>query len=166
MGNPATLPGMLINGVVSNALARGNVGKGLAINAALFAGAKGLGSLTSGVPAAVSQGGTYVPAQNVGNVGVEGLKQNIFAGGGSPVGMTSGVGSVPPQQSALSSAMQFANQNPYVTAMGLQTAGNVLFPEQQPMVAAPSAGLLRGTLSAMEQPQYSAMAQRQPISLI
>jgi hypothetical protein len=157
---------MLINGVVSNALARGDVGKGLAINAALFAGAKGLGGLTSGVPAAVSQGGTYVPAQNVGNVGVEGLKQNIFAGGGSPVGMTSGVGSVPPQQSALSSAMQFANQNPYATAIGLQTAGNVLFPEQQPMAAATQAGLLRGNPIPLEQQQFASMPPRQPISLI
>ena len=45
MGDPATLPGMLINGVISNRLAKGDIGKGLAINAALFAGAKGLGSL-------------------------------------------------------------------------------------------------------------------------
>jgi hypothetical protein len=59
---------------------------------------------------------------------------------------------------------QFNRENPMVGQLGSNAFQNLM--EPQPVMAAPSAGLMRGTPSAIEQPQYSAMAQRQPISLI
>lgn len=58
----------------------------------------------------------------------------------------------------------FNRENPMVGQVGSNALQNLM--EQPPvMAAAPTPGLLRGTPSAIEQPQY-AMAQRQPISLI
>jgi hypothetical protein len=47
----------------------------------------------------------------------------------------------------------FAKQNPMVAGQGLQAAGNVLFPE--PMAAPTPQGLLRGTPSQEQPPQYA-----------
>jgi hypothetical protein len=64
--------------------------------------------------------------------------------------------------SGLKSANTFANQNPVITNIGLQTAGSLLAtPEPAPI----SPNLMRGQQFQIEEPQY-AMAQRQPISLI
>jgi hypothetical protein len=47
----------------------------------------------------------------------------------------------------------FAKQNPMVAGQGLQAAGDVLFPE--PMAAPTPQGLLRGTPSQEQPPQYA-----------
>lgn len=60
---------------------------------------------------------------------------------------------------------QFNRENPMVGQLGSNAFQNLMEPQPM-MAAAPTPGLMRGTPSAMEQPQYSAMAQRQPISLI
>jgi hypothetical protein len=66
--------------------------------------------------------------------------------------------------SGLKSANTFANQNPAITNIGLQTAGSLLAtPEPAPM--APPPGLMRGQQFQTEQPMYG-MAPQQPISLI
>ena len=57
------------------------------------------------------------------------------------------------QASPFASALQFAKENPMVTGQGLQAAGNVLFPE--PMAAPTPQGLLRGTPSQEQPPQYA-----------
>ena len=56
-------------------------------------------------------------------------------------------------KSDLSNLGSFAKQNPMVAGQGLQAAGNVLFPE--PMAAPPAPGLLRGTPSQEQPPQYA-----------
>jgi hypothetical protein len=56
-------------------------------------------------------------------------------------------------KSDLSDLGSFAKQNPLVAGQGLQAAGNVLFPE--PMAAPPAPGLLRGTPSQEQPPQYA-----------
>ena len=56
-------------------------------------------------------------------------------------------------KSDLSDLGSFAKQNPMVAGQGLQAAGNVLFPE--PMAAAPTAGLIRGNPSQVQEPQYA-----------
>lgn len=60
---------------------------------------------------------------------------------------------------------QFNRENPMVGQLGSNAFQNLMEPQPM-MAAAPTPGLMRGTPSAIEQPQYSAMAQRQPISLI
>ena len=57
---------------------------------------------------------------------------------------------------------QFGKENPMVGQVGMKAFESL----NEPMAAAPQAGLLRGTPSAIEQPQYAAFAPRQPISLI
>ena len=56
-------------------------------------------------------------------------------------------------KSDLSNLGSFAKQNPMVAGQGLQAAGNVLFPE--PMAAPTPQGLLRGTPSQEQPPQYA-----------
>jgi hypothetical protein len=56
-------------------------------------------------------------------------------------------------KSDLSDLGSFAKQNPMVAGQGLQAAGNVLFPE--PMAAPTPQGLLRGTPSQEQPPQYA-----------
>lgn len=56
-------------------------------------------------------------------------------------------------KSDLSNLGSFAKQNPMVAGQALQSAGNVLFPE--PMAAPPAPGLLRGTPSQEQPPQYA-----------
>lgn len=158
MGDPATLPGMLINGVISNRLAKGDIGKGLAINAALFAGAKGLGSLRAMDPStAGATQATNVAAQPALSYG----GANTAAGSAmaAPAASPSLLSSL---TGGLQSANTWANQNPVAANIGLQTASSLLAtPEPAPI----SSNLMRGQQFQMEQPQY-AMAPQQTISLI
>jgi hypothetical protein len=159
MGDPATLPGMLINGVISNRLAKGDIGKGLAINAALFAGAKGLGSLGAmGSSTAGATQAANIAAQPALGYGAA----NTAAGSAMAAPASSSLMSS--LTSGLQSANTFANQNPVTTNIGLQTAGSLLTPPE-PLPMAPPPGLMPGQQFQMEQPMY-AMSQQQPISLI
>jgi hypothetical protein len=62
-------------------------------------------------------------------------------------------GGVNALKSDISSLGSFAKENPLVAGQGLQAAGNILFPE--PMAAPPAPGLLRGTPSQEQPPQYA-----------
>lgn len=163
MGDPATLPGMLINGVISNSLARGNIGKGLAINAALFAGAKGLGSIGSLGSSTANAAGAMQSADIVANPALSYGATNTAAGSAmaAPTTSPSLLNSI---TGGLQSANTWANQNPVAANIGFQMAASLLAPEPPPAMAPPP-GLMRGQQFQVEQPQY-AMFQPKPISLI
>lgn len=152
------LTGALLGGI------GGGVGAGL------------LGSAgTAGGIGASTVGAALTPSANVATVGVEGLKQGLFAGGGNLAGMTTGIGAVPASAPSgflantmagmgkdFTAVTDWAKANPIDALKGAQIGKNILFPEQQPMPQ--SAGLMRGQQMQQQAPAY-AMARPQ-ISLI
>jgi hypothetical protein len=142
--------GSFINGIATNAAAGGDVRKGLAINAALLGGSKGVSAMaapTTATGANISGTALSYGANNLG---------------------TAGTAASPSLLSHLNSGFQsantWANQNPFLANVALQTAGSLLAPPPPPEMAPPP-GLMRGQQFQMEEPTQYAMGSPR-ISLI
>jgi hypothetical protein len=126
--------------------------------------------MTGASPAAT--GVAMVPTAATPASALQGASSSIFANPSMPVygatGGTTGLigsttapvtmanrfaGGMNALKSDISSLGSFAKENPLVAGQGLQAAGNVLFPE--PMAAPTPQGLLRGTPSQEQPPQYA-----------
>ena len=161
MTNPRKpLQGALLGGALGGfggSFAKGALTAGNAASTAM-------GTTAGGVPAAITgvTPGAALPAQGVGTFATPTMpgvvstntSTGLIGSTTAPVAMgerfTGGMNAL---KSDLSNLGSFAKQNPMVAGQGLQAAGNVLFPE--PMAAPPAPGLLRGTPSQEQPPQYA-----------
>ena len=178
MGDPVTMA--MIGAGVGAMTNRRNPLQGALMGGALggFGGSFAKGALTAGNTAstAAMTGAKAVP---VGASGVTALNPSLAFNAAQPMaaatmptyaatGGTTGLigsttapvamadrfaGGMNALKSDLSDLGSFAKQNPMVAGQGLQAAGNVLFPE--PMAAPTPQGLLRGTPSQEQPPQYA-----------
>jgi hypothetical protein len=158
------LQGALLGGVLGGVGGSFMSGFGGAGNAASTA------AMTGASPAAT--GVAMVPTAATPASALQGASSSIFANPSMPVygatGGTTGLigsttapvtmanrfaGGMNALKSDISSLGSFAKENPLVAGQGLQAAGNVLFPE--PMAAPTPQGLLRGTPSQEQPPQYA-----------
>jgi hypothetical protein len=129
-------------------------------NAAATATMKGAAAVPVGSTASAA-----LPMYNPGVGGIFATPTNpVFAATGGSTGLIGSTTAPVAMADRFRALGQFNRENPMVGQLGSNAFQNLM--EPQPMMAAPAAGLMRGTPSAIEQPQYSAMAQRQPISLI
>ena len=142
--------GNFINGIGTNAMAGGNVMKGLQINANLLGGSQLAGASALNAPTTFSGLG-LTPASTGMTAGQAALNAAPTAA------MTSST-------NPFMAAAGWAKENPMMALQGAQFAKNTLIPEQQPMPQVQPVGLMRGT-QMQQQPQQFAMARPQ-ISLI
>jgi hypothetical protein len=154
------LQGALLGGVLGGVGGSFMSGFGNAANTAATA----MGTTAGGVPAAITgvTPVTTLPAQGVGTFakatmpGIVSTNTSTGLIGSTTAPVTMGerfAGGMNALKSDLSDLGSFAKQNPMVAGQALQSAGNVLFPP--PMAAPPSAGLIRGNPSQVQEPQYA-----------
>jgi hypothetical protein len=152
------------------------------LQGALLGGALGGfgGAAVTGFKAAGAAGTAGLAGAGGSGMGAAGTLTNAGAGGASayypvtqvaspanplmPMGQ-SAIGTTPTFMEQIKGGLQglgqFGKENPMVGQVGMKAFESL----NEPMAAAPQAGLLRGTPSAIEQPQV-AMFQPKPISLI
>lgn len=173
-----SITGALINGIGTNILAGGDTKKGLLMNAALLAGSQGLnpamgsgGSVAnasamanSQLPTAAFTNTPVVPAINTAPFAMN--PYGTPAIGGSSVGGGPSTGMVPSSLATppgfLDQIGNYAQQNPNLTRMGLQSAQQMM---QQPEAQfAPAGQIQRGGIQDVQ--IASALPQAPRISLI
>jgi hypothetical protein len=162
------LQGALLGGVlggVGGSFMGGAMGAGNAAATTAMTGANPAVMGTAGMGVApMTAGATYNAAApgmvaNLGNAtmptyAATGGTTGLIGSTTAPVTMANRfAGGVNALKSDISSLGSFAKENPLVAGQGLQAAGNILFPE--PMAAPPAPGLLRGTPSQEQPPQYA-----------
>ena len=147
--------GSILNGIGTNAAAGGDPVKGLAINAAALAGSGGgFNPLNGG-----GYGSVGVPS--AGGYGAGG--ESLFGFDPSISGVGQGV------MEGLKGINTFANQNPFTTRLGMETASSLM---QEPQVQFAQPGQVqRGQIAPMDymsllNPQQETVMRPQPISLL
>jgi len=154
------LQGALLGGVLGGVGGSFMGGFGGAGNTAATA----MGTTAGGVPAAITgvTPVTTLPAQGVGTfakatmpgVVSTNTSTGLIGSTTAPVTMANRfAGGVNALKSDIGALNTFASQNPVATQIGLGAARDIMSPE--PMAAAPTPGLLRGTPSQEQPPQYA-----------
>jgi hypothetical protein len=169
MTNPRKpLQGALLGGAlggVGGSFMGGAMGAGNAAATTAMTGANPAVMGTAGMGVApMTAGATYNAAApgmvaNFGNAtmptyAATGGSTGLIGSTTAPVAMADRfAGGMNALKSDISSLGTFAKENPLAAGQGLQAAKGVLFPE--PMAAPPAPGLLRGTPSQEQPPQYA-----------